>query len=416
MDKLNQGARGVGVGTRQSRFLSALVISEFALSLVLLAGAGLLLRSFWKVLQVQPGFNADNLVTAHVWLPVPNDPRNNPYRTQSKRNEFLQEVLQQLSALPGVSAVGIGGGNTPFGGARNARSFEVQGRVSTAGEAPTAELGSATTGLFRTLGTPLVRGREFADTDDENGEKVALIDQTAAEKFFANEDPTGQQIRFAQFGPTQPWRRIVGVVARTRGDGLDAPYTPHIFMPARQVPLNPMMFYIRTSADPDALAEPVRRAIQSVDPDLPVFGVRSLRGVIAESLAARRFAMRVLGAFAATALLLAAIGIYGVMAYFVSQRSREIGVRMALGAQRSDVLKLVVRQGMALALSGVLAGFLAALVLTRFMTGLLFAVSAYDPIALASITVLLATVALVANLLPARRASMVDPIVALRYE
>ncbi len=416
MDKLNQGARGVGVGMRQHRFLSGLVICEFALSLVLLAGAGLLLRSFWKVLQVQPGFNAENLVTAHLWLPEPNDPKNNPYRTQAKRNAFLQEVQRQLSDLPGVSAVGIGGGNTPFAGASNARSFEVQGRLSTAGEAPTAELGSVTTDLFRTLGTPLVRGRGFIDTDDDKGEKVVMIDETAAEKFFANEDPTGKQIRFPQFGPKQPWRRIVGVVARSRGDGLDAPYTPHIFLPARQVPLNPMMFYIRTSVDPDALAEPVRRAIQAVNPDLPVFGVRSLHGVIADSLASRRFAMQVLGAFAATALLLAAIGIYGVMAYFVTQRSREIGVRMALGAQRHDVLKLVVRQGMSLALLGVLVGLIMALALTRFMSGLLFGVSAYDPISLASITLLLAGVALLANLLPARRASMVDPMVALRCE
>lgn len=416
MGKLNQGARGMGVGAGQHRFLSALVTCEFALSLLLLAGAGLLLRSFWKVLQVQPGFNAENLVTAHVWLPEPNDPRNNPYRVQGKRNEFLQEVLQQLRALPGVTAAGVGGGNTPFGGTRNARSFEVQGRLSTPGEAPTAELGSVTSGLFRTLGTPMLQGRGFIDTDDDKGEKVALIDQTAAEKFFADEDPTGKQIRFPQFGPAQPWRRIVGVVARTRGDGLDAPYTPHIFLPARQVPLNPMMFYIRTSKDPEALAEPVRRAIQSVDPDLPVFGVRSLRGVIADSLAARRFAMQVLSVFAATALLLAAIGIYGVMAYYVSQRSREIGVRMALGAQRSDVLKLIVGQGMALALSGVVVGFVSALALMHFMTGLLFGVSAYDPISLASITILLSGVALLANLLPARRASLVNPMVALRYE
>jgi len=168
--------------------------------------------------------------------------------------------------------------------------------------------------------------------------------------------------------------------------------------------------------DPETLTDQVRRAIQAVDPDLPVFGVRSLHGVIADSLASRRFAMQVLGAFAATALLLAAIGIYGVMAYFVTQRSREIGVRMALGAQRSDVLKLVVCQGMALALSGVLVGFIAALVLTRFMSKLLFGVSAYDPISIVSITVLLAAVALLANLLPGRRASMVDPMVALRYE
>jgi len=416
LDKLNQGARGVGVGARQQRSLAILVISEFALSLILLVGAGLLLRSFWKVLQVQPGFNADNLVTARVWLPVPNVPKNNPYPNQQKRNVFLAEVQRRLSAIPGVTGVGIGGLNTAFGELRNSISFEVQGRLNTAGESPTAEIGLASADLFRVLGTPIVRGRGFTEADDDKGEPVALIDETAAEKFFANEDPLGKQLRFPQFGPKSPLRRIVGVVGRSRGDGLDAPYTPHIYLSTRQAGLNNILFYIRTSAAPEALEEPVRRAIQSVDPDLPVFAVRSLRGVIADSLAARRFAMQVLAAFAATALLLAAIGIYGVMAYFVSQRVREIGVRMALGAQRADVLKLVVRQGMVLALGGVVAGLLLALTLTHLMAGLLFGISAYDPVSLAGITILLAAVALLANYFPARRASMVDPMVALRYE
>ena len=416
LDKLNQGARGVGLGSRQQRFLAGLVICEFALSLILLVGAGLLLRSFWKVLQVQPGFNAENLVTARVWLPVPNDPKDNPYPTQQKRNVFLAEVQRRLSALPGVSGVGIGGLNTPFGGLRNSTAFEIQGRLLAAGEAPTAELGLASPELFRVLGTPMLRGRGFTEADDDKGELVALIDETAAETFFANENPLDKQVRFPQFGPKQPMRRIIGVVARSRGDGLDAPYTPHIFLCTKQVGPNAMMFYIRTAAAPEALEESVRREIQSVDPDLPVFAVRSLRGVIADSLAARRFAMEVLAAFAATALLLAAIGIYGVMAYFVSQRVREIGVRMALGAQRADVLKLVVQQGMALALGGILAGLLLALALTHLMTSLLFGISAYDPVSLAMITFLLAVVALLANYFPARRASMVDPMVALRYE
>ena len=378
-------------------------------------GAGLLIRSFWKVLEVRPGFNSEHVVTAQVWLPVPNDPKNNPFPTQEKRNAFLTSVLQRLSAIPGVSEAAIGGGNTPFAGLRNANGFDIQGQTATPNEAPTAELGVTTANTFHVLGIPLVRGRMLADNDDQKGEPVVLIDQTAAERFWPNADPVGKQIRL-QFGPKQPWRRIVGVVGRSRSDGLDAPYTPHIFLPARQLPLNAMTVYIRTEATPEALEGVIRREIQAVDPDLPVFGVRSLRSRISDALAARRFAMQVLGFFAATALLLAAIGIYGVMAYFVSQRVGEIGVRMALGAQRSDVLKLVVRQGMSLALAGVVAGFVASLGLARLISGLLFGVNPNDPLTLALFTLLLAGVALLANYVPARRAAMVDPMVALRYE
>jgi predicted permease len=415
MDGLGQGARGVGMASRQHRFLSALVACEFALSLVLMVGAGLLLRSFWKVLEVQPGFNSEQLVTAQVWLPVPNDPKNDPYPTQEKRDVFINEVLRRVSALPGVSQVAIGGANTAFSGQRNAQGFDIEGRIAAAGEAPTAELGVATPDLFHVLGTPLIRGRFFTDADNDKGETVVIIDQTAAERFWPHEDPIGKQVRLP-FRPNPPLRRIVGVVGRSRSDGLDAPYMPHLFVPALQVNLNAMTVYVRTAASPEAMEEPIRREIQSVNPDLPVFGVRALRSIISDSLAPRRFAMQILGFFAATAMLLAAIGIYGVMAYFVSQRVREIGVRMALGAQRADVMKLIVRKGMSLALVGVAAGLVGALVLARFISGLLFGVSATDPVTLAAFTTLLALVAFLANYIPASRAAKVDPMVALRHE
>ena len=418
MSKLGQGARGVGIASRQHRFLSALVACEFALSLVLMVGAGLLLRSFWKVLEVQPGFNSDHLVTAHLWLPVPNDPKNDPYPTEEKRNAFLNEILRRVRALPGVNEVAIGGGNTAFSGQRNPLGFAIEGRVAAAAEAPTAEIGFATPDLFHVLGTPLIRGRFFTNADSEKGEPVVLIDQTAAERFWPNEDPVGRQIRIHRqiAGQDESLGKVVGVVGRSRSEGLDAPYAPHLFLPAKENGLYAMTVYIRTAASPETLEDPVRREVQAVDPDLPVFGVRALRGIIYDSLASRRFAMQILGFFAATAMLLAAIGIYGVMAYFVSQRVREIGVRMALGAQRGDVLKLIVRQGMSLALIGVGLGVVAALAMTRFISGLLFDVSASDPLTLTALTALLALVALLANYIPALRAARVDPMVALRYE
>jgi predicted permease len=406
----------VGIASRQHRFLSGLVVSEFALSLVLMIGAGLLLRSFWKVLQVEPGFNSDNLVTAQFWLPVPNDPNNNPYPTQGKLNVFMSEVLRRVGALPGVKEVAIGGGVTPLSTLnRNAVPFNIDGRIAAAGETPTAELGVATPDLFHVLQTPLIRGRSFTEADDDTGEPVLLIDQTAAERYWPHEDPVGKQIR-PQFGRGQPLRRIVGIVGRSRGDGLDAPYAPHLFVPARQIGFNTMTVYVRAAESPEALEGPISRAVREVNPDLPVFGVRSVRSIISDSLASRRFALQILVFFAATAMLLAAIGIYGVMAYFVSQRVREIGVRMALGAQRADVLKLIVSQGMLLASVGVAIGLAAALSLTRLISGLLFGVSASDPLTLIIFAGLLAFVAFLANYIPASRAARIDPMVALRHE
>jgi len=417
MDDLRQGTRGGGIGLRQHRFLGALVVCEFAMSLVLLVGAGLLLRSFWNVLEVQPGFNPERVVMARLWLPVPNDPNLNPYLKQEKRSAFLREVLRRVSALPGVEHAAIGSGNTPFSGQLIRRPFNIEGRAVGTGENPVAEFGSLTPDFSRALGTTLLRGRFFTDSDNETGAPVALIDQAAAERFWPNQDPIGKRIQFVLPGAaSQPLSTIVGVIGRMKSEGLDTPYQPHILLPALQNVDFAMSVYIRTAASPESLAELVRREVQSVDPGLPVFGVRTMDSIVSDSLASRRFAMLVLGFFAVTALLLAAIGIYGVMAYFVNQRVREIGVRMALGAQPGDVLKLVVRRGMALALTGVVLGIVASLGMTRLISGLLFGVRAGDPLTLGIFTICLASVALLANYIPARRATKIDPTVALRYE
>jgi putative ABC transport system permease protein len=417
MDDLRQGTRGGGLGLRQHRFLGALVVCEFALSLVLLVAAGLLLRSFWNVLQIQPGFNPSHVISARLWLPVPNDPKLNPYLKPEKRSAFVREVLRRVDALPGVEQAAIGSGNTPFSGQPNPRTFTIEGNRAGADGTLIAEFGALTPDFSRTLGTTLVRGRSFTDSDNETGAPVVLIDQTAAERFWPNQDPIGKRIqRIVPVAPIPPPATIVGIVGRMKSEGLDAPDRPHFFLPAFQNVDLAMSVYIRTAASPEALEDLVRREVQSVDPNLPVFGVRTMDSIVSDSLASRRFAMLVLGFFAVTALLLAAIGIYGVMAYFVNQRVREIGVRMALGAEPSDVLKLVVRRGMALALIGVVLGIIASLGMTGLISGLLFGVSAGDPFTLGVFTICLASVALLANYIPARRATKIDPTVALRYE
>jgi putative ABC transport system permease protein len=418
IDDLRQGTRGVGMGVRQHRFLGVLVVSEFALSLVLMVGAGVLLRSFWNVLQVQPGFDPSHLVSARLWLPIPNDPTQNPYLKQEKRSEFVREVQRRVSALPGVESAAVGGGNTPFAGQLGAFNFVIEDRPAEGQGELSAGFTAGTPDFLRTLGTNLLRGRSFTDSDNETGAPVVLIDQTAADLFWPNQDPIGKRVKVVAPGARvpPPWTTIIGIVERTRSDGLDAPYRPHFLYPALQNVGFNMMVYCRTKASPEALEEAIRREVQSVDPGLPVFGVRTVDSLVVDSLASRRFAMIVLGFFACTALLLAAIGIYGVMAYFVSQRVREIGIRMALGARRTDVLKVVVSRGMSLALAGVALGILASLVMTRLIAGLLFGVAAGDPLTLTIFTIVLIVVALLANYVPARRATRVDPMVALRYE
>jgi len=419
MDELRQGTRGSAVGLNQHRFLSALVISEFALSLVLMVGAGLLLRSFWKLLQVQPGFQTSHLVMAHLWLPYPNNPELNPYLKAAKRAVFSREVLRRVKDLPGVENAVVGSGSTPFSGQRGRISFTILGRAASPGQQPNAEIGSVTPDYLQTLGMTLVRGRSFTDADNETGDRVAVIDQTAAEQYWPNEDPIGKQVQLilpgATVDPPRP-TTIVGILARTKSEGLDLPYSPHIYFPTYQGVGFAMSIYARAQGSAESLQESIRGAVQSVDPALPVFDVHTLDNIVSTSLASRRFVLQLMGLFAATALLLAAIGIYGVMAYFVSQRVREIGIRMAVGAQRGDVLRMVASRGMVLAGIGAGVGIVASLLATRLISGMLFGVSAYDPLTIATFAAILGGAALAANYFPARRAAKVDPMVALRYD
>jgi predicted permease len=419
MDELRQGTRGSAVRLTQHRFLSTLVISEFALSLVLMVGAGLLLRSFWNLLQVQPGFQTSRLVLAHLWLPYPNNPDLNPYLKAAKRAVFSREVLRRVKDLPGVEHAVVGSGSTPFSGQRGRISFTIMGRAASPGQSPNAEIGSVTPDYLQTLGMTLVRGRSFADADDETGDRVAVIDQTAAEQYWPNEDPIGKQVQLilpgATVDPPRP-TTIIGILARTKSEGLDSPYSPHIYFPTYQGVGFAMSIYARTQGKAESLQESIRSAVQSVDPNLPVFDVHTMDNIVSESLASRRFALQLMGLFAATALVLAALGIYGVMAYFVSQRVREIGIRIAVGAQRSDVLRMVASRGMALAAIGAGIGIAASLLAARLISGMLFGVSAYDPLTIVALAAILTGAALAANYFPARRAAKVDPMVALRYD
>jgi putative ABC transport system permease protein len=387
------------------------------LSLILLIGAGLLLRSFWQLLQVKPGFNPSSVVTAQIWMAVPNDPKADPYRPPEKRSAFYRELLRRVSGMPGVQQAAIGsGGSLPMGRARNSFPFTIQGRPADAERVPVAEFATVTPGYFRTLEIAQVSGRIFSDSDDVNSQKVALIDDTLAHRYWPGEDPIGKQIKAGALNSTAPWTTIVGVVSSIKSDGFDAPAMPHVYFPLLQNPGVTAAIYLRTSTDPGTLGDAIRGEVQSVDPGIPVFAVRTLNEVVAKSLADRRFALTILAVFAGVALLLASIGIYGVMAYTFSQRTHEIGVRVALGAQRADILRMALGEGMLLVVIGLGIGLIGAAIVTRFLRSMLFSVTATDPLTFASIAFLLAAVALFACFIPAQRATQVDPLVALRED
>jgi len=414
---LREGSRGSGSSRSHTLISRSLVVSEIALSLILLVGAGLLLRSFWRMLEVRPGFDPHGVVTAQIWMPVPNDPSTDPYRPPEKRAAFLREAVRRVSAISGVEGVAIGGSNSlPMGSARNGFPFVIEGRPADSERSPVAEFAGISPNYFEILGTPVIQGRVFLDSDEPKSQPVAIIDQTLANRYWPGDNPLGKHIQLFQANPQNPWITIVGVVGDMKSDGFDAPTAPHIYLPAFQGPPYASVLFLRTHASPGALGDQIRAAVQSIDSNLPLFGVRTMDDVISRSMAERRFALEILAIFAAVALLLAAIGIYGVMSYTFSRRIHEIGIRVALGAQRMDILRMALGEGMRLVMLGLIAGLIGAAALTRFLRSLLFNVTSTDPLVFASIAALLAAVALLACYIPARRATRVDPLVALREE
>ena len=416
VENLREGSRGSGVGRRHTRISRVLVVSEVALSIVLLAGAGLLLRSFWRVLEVRPGFNPSHLTTVQIWIPISNNPATDPYAAEDKRAAFLMEIFRRVSVLSGVEQSTISGNDTlPMNSGRNYSPFSIQGRPEDSERNPVADIAIVDTQYFSTMEVPLIAGRNFTLFDTDNTQTVGVIDQTLARRYWPNQDPLGQQIKFG-FGAGIQGVTIIGVVGDIKSDGFDAPSVPHIYVPLGQFAPVSAVVFLRSRADVGNLGEAVRREVEKVDPNIPVHSISSMDQIIVRSMADRRFALELLGIFATVALLLAAIGIYGVMAYSFSQRMHEIGIRIALGAQRIDIFRMAVGEGMRLVVIGLAAGLVGAMVLTRFVRTMLFGVSPSDPVTFGAISAALAAVAFLACYIPARRATRVDPLVALRNE
>ena len=414
---LKEGSQGGGSGSRHHRFRSGLIVFEFALSLMLMIGAGLLLRSFARLMEVNPGFDSSHVTLARIWLPVPNNPELDPYRPPEKRATFIKEVLRRTSELPGVRYAAVsGGGGVPLMDQNKPLIFTIEDQPATDANVPRSKFSSVSADYFHVLDTPLVRGRFFTAGDDQQAPKVALIDEALAQRYFANIDPIGRRLKFGGRESNAPWATITGIVGNIKTDGFDQPDQPHVYIPILQNPGYAMAVYVRTDGNPAGLTQAIRREVQAVDPNLPLFGEQTMDDVVSASLAQRRFTTQVVGLFGLLALFLAGIGIYGVMAYSVTQRTREIGIRLALGASTRSILSWLLRQGMRLTLIGVGIGLVCALALTRLLKGLLFGIAPTDLLTYAGLTVLLAVVALLACYIPARRATKVDPLVALRYE
>ena len=408
-EPLKSQSRTSAPGAKQSHLRGALVVSEVALSLALLIGAGLMLKSFVRLERVDPGFQADKLLT--VWT-ILSEAKYPP----QQRVGFYQRVWERIRSVPGVKSVGAID-DLPLTGIRGGGPFTIEGHPTKSdNDAPTAYRCTVSADYFKTMGIPLLQGREFTDRDREGAPTVLMVNETAARRYWPGQSPVGSHLSFTT-GRTQPtWLEIVGVVKDVLHDSLEQPAKPTIYLPFLQGPPDFAVTVVRTGIDPAALTSAVREAIAAVDKDQPVMMSRTMTDILADSVAQRRFNTVLIVAFGALALILAVVGVYGLMAYIVMQRTHEMGVRIALGAERSDVMKLVLARGFRLTLIGISFGIAMALILTRFLSKLLFNVPETDPATFIAVSACLGGIALLASYLPARRAMQVDPMVALRYE
>jgi len=411
---LKESSQTATGGPMRRRLRGALVVSEIALALVLLVGAGLLIRSFYTLLNADPGFAADKVVALQTFI-------WDRYGKPDERAAFVQQVTEKMKSVPGVQAVGVTTA-LPFfeSSADVSYPFTIEGHPAPpAGQEPTVFAAIANNDYFAAMGVPLLRGRPFNEFDKTDAPPVVLVNETRARRHFANEDPVGRKIviRAMQRGQAAPLvSEIVGVVGDVRHDGLDKEPRAEYFRPYSQMPNGSIIFVARTNVDPMNLLPALKARIWEVNAAQPIYAVSVMADSIDASLKSRRFSLWLLSAFAVLALALSVVGIYGVMSYATTQRTHEIGVRMALGAASNDIVKLILRQGMRLTMAGVGVGLLTSLALTRLMRGLLYGVGATDPLTFTAVSLLLAGVALIACYLPARRATKVDPLVALRCE
>ncbi|MEK6283283.1 MAG: ABC transporter permease [Acidobacteriota bacterium] len=408
VETLKDGNKGASGGTKGRRLRNVLVVAEVALSLVLLCGAGLMIRSFMQLLKVDLGFNQENLLVMNLSL--------NPakYQKQDQMAAFNQQALERIRALPGVQSATLTT-TLPLTGQDASGAFLIEGRPEPAPNEPlVVKIRTTDYDYFRTLGIPLKKGRYFTAKDDEKGAGVAIINESTAKRFWPNEEPLGKRIKLA--GPNSPLAEIVGVVGNVRHSTLRAQPNPELYFPLQQNPQRGLMLVVRTNLDPASFSSTVRNQIFGVDKNQPVSNIRTMKQLVYNSSYLNRLAMVLLGIFAGVALILAAIGLYSLISYSVTQRTHEIGVRMALGAKSRDIFKMIVREGLVLTLIGIGIGLAAAFALTRLMSTLLFGVSASDPVSFVAVSLLMVTVAFVASYLPARSATRVNPVVALRYE
>ena len=416
---IREGGRGSGYSTKTGRLRDVLIVSELAFAVILMVGAGLLLRTLRDLLQENPGFNPTQVVTANIQLPNPNERETDPYLDVPRRATFDRELLRRMKAIPGVelaaitSALPSTNNNPNAVGGLDIEGFAIEDRPVESSQNLSAERIRISPDYFKVLQASLLRGRSFTEGDEDGKPLVAIIDESTAHKYWPTQDPLGRRVRFAR-DPTKPWATVVGIVKDIKSDGLDIDGVPHIYVSTYQDSNKRLSVVLRTSL-PAALLEPqIRHEIQSIDPGLPVFGVSSMNDVLDRSLASRRFSADLVGGFAGLAVLLASIGIYGLLAYMVGQRSREIGIRMALGARRDDILRMFLRKGVALAGVGIVAGLVFSASTASMMASLLYGVRPHDPAVFLIVPLLLLAVAALASYLPARRATKVNPMIALR--
>ena len=416
-DKLKAEGRGTTGSGEQARTRRVLVVTEFALSLVMMIAAGLLLRSFWDVFTVGLGFNPQNVMAVRTRLPVPNDPKTNIYGTAAQEAVLVREMLRRGRTLPGVEEAAVGSiDSVPLNHDRNLNRLIIEGRDLRSIDPPLVEASTVSPGYFHLLGIPLLHGRLFTEQDNENAPQVAIVNEAFARAWWPNDNPVGKRVKLSGLSTATSWTTVVGVIANARTESLEEADVPQIYKCLFQRTGDELVLFLRGRLDAARIPDEARAAVQSINPELPVYGAMTLSGVVSGSLSQRRFSMEMVLLFALTALLLAALGIYGTISYLVNERTHEIGIRLALGATRTQILKMILRQGLALAVAGTAVGLVGALIVSHLMAGLLYGVRPTDPVTFAGVAILLIGIALLACYLPARRAMRVDPMMALRCE